>query len=96
MHRMLRKQRAIVGRLIRDISRKASAQTRQALAPMLLKAERLLNQPPKDEDKLYAWHAEEIECISKGKARQPYEFGVEVGRVFRGRQSGASLGNGRS
>jgi IS5 family transposase len=29
--------------------------------------------------KLYAWHAPEVECISKGKARQPYEFGVKVG-----------------
>jgi IS5 family transposase len=29
--------------------------------------------------KLYAWHAPEVECISKGNARQPYEFGVKVG-----------------
>ena len=29
--------------------------------------------------KLYAWHAPEVDCISKGKARQPYEFGVKVG-----------------
>ena len=29
--------------------------------------------------KLYAWHAPEVDCISKGKARTPYEFGVKVG-----------------
>ncbi|WP_425526857.1 transposase, partial [Xanthomonas oryzae] len=29
--------------------------------------------------KLYALHAPEVECMSKGKARQPYEFGVKVG-----------------
>ncbi|TSE18502.1 Transposase DDE domain protein [Tepidimonas alkaliphilus] len=29
--------------------------------------------------KLYAWHAPEVECINKGKARCPYEFGVKVG-----------------
>jgi len=29
--------------------------------------------------KLYSWHAQETECISKGKARTPYEFGVKVG-----------------
>src|SRR5690606_17908199 len=29
--------------------------------------------------KLYAWHAPEVDCISKGKARRPYEFGVKVG-----------------
>jgi IS5 family transposase len=27
---------------------------------------------------LYAQHAPEVECISKGKARMPYEFGVKV------------------
>jgi IS5 family transposase len=27
---------------------------------------------------LYALHAPEVECISKGKARTPYEFGVKV------------------
>ena len=32
-----------------------------------------------EQPKLYAWHAPEVECISKGKARQPYEFGVKVG-----------------
>lgn len=77
MRRMLRKQRTIVGRLIRDIDRKAG-ESRQALAPILLKAEGLMNQQPKDKNKLYAWHAEEVECIGKGKARQPYEFGVKA------------------
>lgn len=28
--------------------------------------------------KLYSWHTPETECISKGKARAPYEFGVKV------------------
>jgi len=27
---------------------------------------------------LYAWHAPEVECIGKGKAHKPYEFGVKV------------------
>ena len=35
-------------------------------------------QRPKDKGKLYALHAPEVECIGKGKARQPYEFGVKV------------------
>jgi IS5 family transposase len=29
--------------------------------------------------KLYSWHAPEVDCISKGKARTPYEFGTKVG-----------------
>ena len=28
--------------------------------------------------KLYSWHAPETECIGKGKAHAPYEFGVKV------------------
>jgi IS5 family transposase len=32
----------------------------------------------KDKNKLYALHAPEVECIAKGKARTPYEFGVKV------------------
>ncbi|BCL95177.1 hypothetical protein MAFF211479_48790 (plasmid) [Ralstonia solanacearum] len=40
------------------------------------RAKRILPQKPKD--KLYALHAPEVECISKGKARTPYEFGVKV------------------
>ncbi|MBB5462776.1 IS5 family transposase [Paraburkholderia sp. Cpub6] len=36
---------------------------------------------PKDSNKLYPLHAPEVECISKGKARKPYEFDVKVSIV---------------
>ncbi len=39
---------------------------------------RILSQRTKDKNKLYALHSPEVECISKGKARTPYEFGVKV------------------
>lgn len=39
---------------------------------------RLEAEQPKDKNKLYALHAPEVECIGKGKARKPYEFGVKV------------------
>jgi IS5 family transposase len=39
---------------------------------------RLLEQRPKDKGKLYSLAAPEVECISKGKTRQAYEFGVKV------------------
>jgi IS5 family transposase len=48
------------------------------LAPWLERAERIRTQQPKDKGKLYALHAPEVECIGKGKARKPYEFGVKV------------------
>lgn len=79
MRRVLRKQRTLLGRLIRDIRRKATEAALDRLAPVLAKAEQLRNQTQHARDKLYAWHAPEVECIGKGKARQPYEFGVKVG-----------------
>jgi len=39
---------------------------------------RILSQKQKDRNKLYALHAPEVECLAKGKARTPYEFGVKV------------------
>ena len=89
MRRAIRRQRTIVGRLQREIDRKASAlgqAVRQALDGALTKATRIAAQSGQrktvdGQPKLYAWHAPEVECISKGKARQPYEFGVKVGVV---------------
>ena len=45
----------------------------------LERARRIHTQRPKDKNKRYALHAPEVECIGKGKARQPYEIGVKVG-----------------
>lgn len=39
--------------------------------------ERIRTQQRHDKNKLYALHAPEVECIGKGKARKPYEFGVK-------------------
>lgn len=87
MRRAIKRQCTIVGRLAREIDRKASAMgqaVRDALAEVLEKAQRIVAQSAqrkavKGQPKLYAWHAPEVDCISKGKARRPYEFGVKVG-----------------
>ena len=55
-----------------------SANALAALAVWLERAERIRSQQRKDKKKLYALHAPEVECIGKGKARRPYEFGVKV------------------
>jgi IS5 family transposase len=39
---------------------------------------RILAQRTKDKNKIYSVHAQEVECISKGKARSRYEFGVKM------------------
>jgi transposase, IS5 family len=87
MRRAIKRQRTIVGRLLREVDRKASAigaAVRQALGETLNKARRIVAQSGQrkatdGQPKLYAWHAPEVDCISKGKARTPYEFGVKVG-----------------
>ena len=47
------------------------------LGVWLQRAERIRTQQRHTKNKLYALHAPEVECISKGKARNPYEFGVK-------------------
>ena len=77
MRRMLKTQRTILGRLIRDIERKMDHPSERLLSSLAF-AKRLHAQQPKDKQKLYSWHAPEVECIGKGKARKPYEFGVKA------------------
>ena len=87
LRRTIERQATIVGRLAREIERKATALTqaaREALGESLAKAQRIVQQSRQRQanaghPKLYAWHAPEVECISRGKARSPYEFGVKVG-----------------
>ena len=40
-------------------------------------AERLVKQRRDDSDKLYSLHEPYVDCISKGKTRMPFEFGVK-------------------
>ena len=87
LHRIVKRQRTIVGKLIREVRKQLSAgvissaatpTTLAALYTLLERADRIRTQQPKDKNKLYALHAPEVECISKGKARNRYEFGVKV------------------
>jgi IS5 family transposase len=80
LKRVLRRQRTVLGRLMRDIERKFEGHTtRTPIRTILERAQRLRSQSMRAKDKRYAFHAPEVECIGKGKARQPYEFGVKVG-----------------
>ncbi len=81
MRSHLKKLKTVVGRVWRDVQRQLSQVTehlRPKVSELLDKVERLLKQQPKDSHKLYSLHAPEVECIGKGKVRQPYEFGVRV------------------
>ncbi|AAW75195.1 IS1478 transposase [Xanthomonas oryzae pv. oryzae KACC 10331] len=84
LRKVLKRQRTILGIVLREVQRKIR-QASQATAPalenlhtLMQRAERIHAQQPNGKNKLYALHAPEVECIGKGKARKPYEFGVKV------------------
>lgn len=79
--RMLAFLRTRLGRVIRDIRRKIDGDPgrEERFGPLLDLAVRVRHQDhPQRGRKVYALHAPEVECIGKGKARQPYEFGCKV------------------
>jgi IS5 family transposase len=84
LRRTVKRQRTILGIVLREVERKLglarteSPTTISRLKTLMARAERIRTQSPKDKNKLYALHAPEVECIGKGKARKPYEFGVKA------------------
>jgi IS5 family transposase len=84
LRKVVKRQRTILGIVLREVRRKigqagdATALAINGLRTIMERAERIRMQQPKDKNKLYALHAPEVECIGKGKARKPYEFGVKV------------------
>ena len=80
-NRELKFLRTRLGRLIRDIRRKIDGDDRleEVFAFPLSKAMQMRSQKQRQRGwKLYSWHAPETECIGKGKAHRPYEFGCKV------------------
>src|SRR4249919_689716 len=80
-NRMLRKLRTYLGRVIRDIGRKIEGNggLEGTFAKLLALARRVREQQQRQRGpKVYSLHAPEVECIGKGKAHRPYEFGVKV------------------
>jgi transposase, IS5 family len=83
-HRQLRLLRSRLGRIIRDIRRKISGRPELAAvfeAPLARAAQIRSQQQRQRGWKLYSFHAPEVECIGKGKASAPYEFGVKASIV---------------
>jgi hypothetical protein len=92
-------QRTILGVVIRDVRRglkallvgQGSGEPQRAKAISDLTAGR-----SHSKDKLYAMHAPEVECIGKGKARKPYEFGVKASIAVTHRPRGRHRGTSKS
>jgi transposase, IS5 family len=81
-NRSLKKLRTYLGRIIRDIARKIEGNAwleEMVFGPILALTRRVRDQKARQRgSKVYSLHAPEVECIGKGKAHRPYEFGVKV------------------
>ena len=81
-NRALKKLRTYLGRVIRDVTRKIAGDSRleeMVFGRILKLARRVRDQTQRQRGpKVYSLHAPEVECIGKGKAHRPYEFGVKV------------------
>jgi IS5 family transposase len=81
-NRALKKLKTYLGRVIRDIERRIEGDpwlTEFVFKDMLSRARRVHGQEQRQRGpKVYSLHAPEVECIGKGKAHRPYEFGVKV------------------
>jgi len=79
--RELKRLKTFLGRVVREIRRKIDGN--QALIDVFRRplwlAERVAAQKRRDPSpKVYSPHAPEVECIGKGKAAKPSEFGCKV------------------
>lgn len=80
-NRQLKRLRTMLGAVVRDITRKITGQPglMQIFGLPLSLARRVRDQRQRERGKkVYSLHAPEVECIGKGKAHKPYEFGVKV------------------
>jgi IS5 family transposase len=84
--RETKRLRQYLGRVMRDIRRKCPRPA-PALKLLLERSERILRQQRHDSPKLYSVHAPEVECMAKGKAHKPYEFGCKVAVVTTSKSS---------
>jgi IS5 family transposase len=79
--RELKFLRTRLGRVIRDVRRKTEGNPalEHRFATLLALAHRVRHQDHRQRGpKVYSLHAPEVECIGRGKARAPYEFGCKV------------------
>lgn len=90
--KLMRHMKSLLGRLIRAAERKIVEQKiilDEAASKILDKCRKIKDQSVLSSSQkkaykdagnkvLYSFHAEEVECIGKGKLRKPYEFGNKV------------------
>jgi len=76
--KVLRTMKTMAGRVFRDVERKLDDAAFERHKGTMILSELILAQKRNTKGKIYSLHASEVECIAKGKAHRPYEFGVKV------------------
>ena len=76
--RVLKSLKTMAGRVMRDVERKIDDAGFQKHRGTLILSHLILTQKRTTKGKVYSLHAPEVECIAKGKAHKPYEFGVKA------------------
>lgn len=69
LNKVIKRQRTIVGILLRQLDRKLATVNEQAqlkLKELMSRVTQLKNQKKNDKNKIYSMHAPEVECIGKG------------------------------
>ena len=75
-----RKEKTIAGRLVRELERNLSPDSRYQSDIDLFK--RILSQKKSDSHKVYSVHEPDVQCLSKGKEHKKYEFGNKVSIIY--------------
>lgn len=76
-----RQLKTIASRQIRELERKLNTEQAKSYAGQLETYKKVIAQQRKDKNKIYSIHKPFTQCIAKGKAHKPYEFGNKVGLV---------------
>lgn len=76
--KVLRTLKTMAGRVFRDVERKLDGTAFERHKGTMILSGLILAQKRNTKGKVYSLHASETECIAKGKAHRPYEFGVKI------------------
>lgn len=79
--RALKRLRTIARTLIRELRRILPESLVAEYRDDFELYERVLNQQPKDKNKIYSLHEPQVYCIAKGKDHKPYEYGAKASVV---------------
>lgn len=77
----LKRLRTIAGILLRELHRKLPATIREQEEERLTLYQRVIDQRPKDKNKVYSLHESDVYCVGKGKDHKQYEYGRKASIV---------------